>query len=491
LSAVTTFARLVALDLTLGWRSLVGPVQGQPLRVRVALALGLVVALHAAAWPVGLYFGARETGEFLTTATRAGVLFVLPWAAASPMSALSRLLSQRGDLDLLLASPASPRAIFAARLFALGIEGVSPSLMLLGPLADVLALQGRPHWLALYPTLLGAGLFGASLGAALALGLAFALGPRRARVVSQLAAALVGGSAALVAQALAFLPDGAKASLTGALAAPGAWLTLPERAARGEAVAPWLALAVCAFVAASLGLAKPFAAAAMRAAGMASIPGRERATPRFTASLATALRRKEHRLLWRDPWLLSQMGLQALYTLPIAFILWRNGGVTATPGVAFAPTLVVVAGQLSASLAWIALCAEDAPDFVATAPARRGQIERAKIAALALPVALAMALPLTGLAFVAPGAAVAALACGAGACISGALLMLWRQAPARRGLVLRRHSQSKIVALIEHWLSLCWAGATGMAALGQPAALAPIGLAALTLWLASPSRRNS
>jgi ABC-2 type transport system permease protein len=67
--------------------------------------------------------------------------------------------------------------------------------------------------------------------------------------------------------------------------------------------------------------------------------------------------------------------------------------------------------------------------------------------------------------------------------------MLWRQAPARRGLVLRRHSQSKLVALVEHWLSLCWAGATGLAALGQLAALAPIGLAALTLWLAAPRRR--
>ncbi len=226
----------------------------------------------------------------------------------------------------------------------------------------------------------------------------------------------------------------------------------------------------------------------MRAAGAPAVSGREGTAPRFTASLTAALRRKEHRLLWRDPWLLSQMGLQALYTLPIAFILWRNGGVTAEPGVAFAPTLVVIAGQLSASLAWIALCGEDAPDFVATAPATRGEIERAKIAAIALPVGLVMALPLAGLALASPYAAALALACGAGAGVSGALLMLWRQAPARRGLVLRRHSQSKIVALIEHWLSLCWAGVTGMAALGHPAALAPLGLAALTLWWARPSR---
>ena len=66
--------------------------------------------------------------------------------------------------------------------------------------------------------------------------------------------------------------------------------------------------------------------------------------------------------------------------------------------------------------------------------------------------------------------------------------MLWRQAPARRGLVLRRHSQSKLVALAEHWLSLCWAAATGMAALGYVEAAAPFALAVLTLWLARPAR---
>jgi len=180
--------------------------------------------------------------------------------------------------------------------------------------------------------------------------------------------------------------------------------------------------------------------------------------------------------------------LQALYTLPIAFILWRNGGVTAQPGLAFAPTLVVIAGQLSASLAWIALCGEDAPDFLATAPASRATIERAKLAAVALPVAIVTAPALAGLALASPRAAAAALICGAGAAASGALLMLWRQAPARRGLVLRRHSQSKAVALIEHWLSLCWAGTTGLAALGTLLALAPLAMILATLWWAKPTR---
>lgn len=486
------FARLVALDLKLAWRGLLGPLQDKPPRLRWALGVAVVAALHAVAWPVGLYLGAREAG-FDSVVIRAGEMFVLPWAVASPMSALARVLAQRGDLDLLLASPVSPRASFSARLLALALEGISPAMMLLAPLANVCALQGRPHWLALYPALLAAGLLGASLGAGLALALSFALGARRARVVSQLSAAAIGGSAALAAQAIAFLPEGVRDRVFCFLqAAPNALalLTLPERAALGEpaALAQWSGLALVAFGLAGLLLSDAFARAAILAAGAPAVTGKDSAATRFTADLGGALRRKERRLLWRDPWLLSQMGLQALYTLPIAFILWRNGGITAQPGVAFAPTLVVIAGQLSASLAWIALCGEEAPDFVATAPATRRQVERAKIAAVALPVALLMAAPLAALAWASLYAAAVAGLCAAGAAASGALLMLWRQAPARRGLVLRRHSQSKLVALIEHWLSLCWAGATGLAALGHFAAVAPLGLAALTLWLARPAR---
>jgi ABC-2 type transport system permease protein len=479
------FLALVALDLKLSWRSLFGPLQDKSPAVRLAILAGIVAALHAAAWPLGLWIGAHA--ENVMTGARTAALFVLPWTLASPMSALSRSLAQRGDLDLLLASPVSLRALFAARLLALGLESVGAAAMLLGPLADVLALQGRPNWLALYPTLLGAGLAGAALGAGLALALAHALGPRRARTATQLCAAILGGSAALAAQAAAFLPDGARAAL--ARFVPADLLDPPLRAAMGEprALALWLAFALAVYALGAGALAGPFARTAQRSAGALAqgVAGRP---PRFPTNLPAALRAKEARLLWRDPWLLSQMGLQALYTLPIAFILWRNGGVTAQPGLAFAPTLVVIAGQLSASLAWIALCGEDAPDFLATAPATRAAIERAKLAAVALPVALVTAPALAGLALASPRAAVAALICGAGAAASGALLMLWRQAPARRGLVLRRHSQSKAVALIEHWLSLCWAGTTGLAALGSVLALAPFGLVLATLWWAKPAR---
>ena len=117
----------------------------------------------------------------------------------------------------------------------------------------------------------------------------------------------------------------------------------------------------------------------------------------------------------------------------------------------------------------------------------RGQVERAKLAAIAAPVAIVMTPPLLALASASPWGALCALGCGIGACVSGALLMLWRQAPARRGLVLQRHSQSKLVALAEHWLSLNWALATGTAVFGSWLFLGPVLVVAMTLWLVKPS----
>ena len=76
------------------------------------------------------------------------------------------------------------------------------------------------------------------------------------------------------------------------------------------------------------------------------------------------MRVKEHRLIVRDPWLLSQMLLQVIYTLPIVVLLVRNGGVTGSLVVALPPALVVIAAQLSGTLAWVALSAEDAPEFL-------------------------------------------------------------------------------------------------------------------------------
>jgi ABC-2 type transport system permease protein len=469
-------------------------------RAKLAIIASVVLGLHALAWPLAQWFASNEQGpdgaRFLLVAMRFGALFVLPWAIASPMTSVTRMLYQRADLDMLFASPTPARTVLAARALALGLEGVGSVAVLLLPLADVGALQGRPRWLAVYPALAAAGLFGAGVGLILALTLFFAVGPRRARVVSQIAATLVGASAVVTAQIMAMLPPSTRARLYEALAesASGgdlalALLALPVRAARGDpaAILSWGLVSVAVFGLAVLVFGEPFGEAAKRSAGAPATTGRATAPARFRAHLGAALRAKEHRLLRRDPWLISQMILQALYTLPIGIMLWRNGGTTGTAGVAFGPTLVVVAGQFAGSLAWLAISAEDAPDFLGTAPTTRARIERGKLAAIALPIACVMSPPLLLLAYASPWGALCALVCGAAACASAGLLMLWRQAPARRGQMLRRHSQSKLVALMEHWLSMLWALTTAAAVFGSLSCLLPAALAGLTLVLTRPA----
>jgi len=195
------------------------------------------------------------------------------------------------------------------------------------------------------------------------------------------------------------------------------------------------------------------------------------------------MRSKERRLILRDPWLISQIALQVVYMAPVSFVLWRNGGATGSPGVVFAPLIVVVGAQLAGSLAWLALSGEDAPDLLRAAPVSPGRIERHKIEAILAPVAIVLCGPVVALALVSPWSGFWAGLFTLGASVSAALLNLWRQSPSRRSRVLQRHSQSKIVGMIEHVLSIVWAVGAAMAVMGSWSALIPVAAACLILRL--------
>jgi len=89
--------------------------------------------------------------------------------------------------------------------------------------------------------------------------------------------------------------------------------------------------------------------------------------------------------------------LAADYTVPLAVVLLR--GVDNIPvALAIAPAIVVIAAQITASLAWITVSGEDAPELIAAAPVLRQRVEFAKVTAIGLPVLIVLALPLAGLA---------------------------------------------------------------------------------------------
>jgi ABC-2 type transport system permease protein len=504
--SLAAFPRFVLHDLRLSARSVASMFGSLSLRRLAVLIALLFVGLHVAAYPVaGWLIGIEEGPDGVARVAAilaSGVALVLPWIMGQSIADFTRTLFGRSDLELILASPVDAHSLLAARALSISVGAVASVALLLGPVADVAALRGHPHWLSLYPALLAAGLAGTGLGVIVAMGLFLAAGPRRARLFGQIAATAVGVSAVLGAQVVAMLPEGMRSAILSAFAppangatAPHGLLWTPVRAAAGDpqAILIWTIFGAVIFALSCVLFGERFARAAIASAGAPAHAGvAARGTSRFGASPSTALRIKERRVVWRDPWLMSQLLLQAAYTTPLAVILWRGGGPTGTIGVAFTPALVVIAAQLAGALSWIALSAEDAPDFLVTAPLPRAVIERAKIAAIGQPIAIILVLPLAALALASPWAGLCALLFGAGAIASAALVNLWRQAPSRRGLVLRRHSQSKLVGMMEHLVSILWAVATTMAVIGSWATLVPLAAVGAVLalnrkWAAAPT----
>ncbi len=487
-----SFAWLLAHDMRLNWRQFAAMFAKSSSRVSWAVGIAAIAALHALA-----SLAVNDTKPLLEAAATAGrastpmqiaITCIMAWMISQGLLGTSRIMYDRGDLDLLLGSPLPGARIFAARAVSLAASSFGSVGILLLPIANMGAIVDSPHWLSIYPTLAALALIGTTLGSAIALSLFFAVGPRRARMVSSISAAVLAGAFVLSIQVAAMLPEAWREAAGVHLDAlpTGTILWLPAAAAGGDwlATAALIALAATLFAIAVHAMGSAFAHASARAVEASSEDraGRTEARrkTRFRPGLAASLRRKEWRLLIRDPNLFAQLSLQIIYTLPVAVVLLRSGSNVPT-AIGLAPVIVVIATQVSASLAWIAVSAEEAPELIAAAPVDPDAVDRAKLSAIALPVGLLVAGPMLALAIISlPAAAIAALFTVAGGA-SGALLNFWHPMPGKRRGMLRRHAQSKLVAMIEHMLSMLSAVAVVLALLGSPATFIPVALAVTIL----------
>jgi ABC-2 type transport system permease protein len=494
-----TFLWFLSHELRLSWRQFRGLLPNFSTPRALAVIVGVLAVFHALAFPLARWFHSVETGanrHLYVPALILGFAFVMPWIIAQALTSSTRALYTRGDLDLLFGSPLPAPTIMTARALAISAESVGSVAIFLLPLINMNILVGGGHWLSIYPTLVGCGLIGTAFGLCLTLGLFRLAGARRTRFIAQVVSTLIGASFAIGVQIANILPSIWRERLIAQIDASqsGGWfdrsglMFLPVRAAAGDwaSVGAWLVLCLACFGLSTYLLGGFFARSALASAGLGTIaaakPRRVHGAGRFRAGAGTALRHKEWRLLARDPWLISQILLQILYVLPISIVLWRGQGPQASIGLAIAPFLVVVAAQLSASLAWLSLSGEDAPEFLRAAPLTRPQLERAKLEAIAVPVVGILAIPLVWLTLYAPLAGLWTLAFGAGAAVCTALINLWHPMPGRRTDLIRRHSQSKFIGLLEHLMAMLWAVATGLALSASPWAVLPIGLSILLLW---------
>lgn len=481
------FAWLLRHELRLALRG-TGARRSWLARTLPLILLATVPALAGVALAVALAHigGARlpaRVDAMLTGVASAVVAGLLLLMVATAMIAALRTFYDRGDLDLLLSAPVPRARVLAAKAVGVAVTVAAPFMLIVVPFALASALLGSPARLALVVMIAVLATLATAVALTVTSALIAAVGARRARVVAQLAAAAVGGLAFLVSQAPNLAPGlagRAAATLGHRWPAPLDW---PGRAALGEPgpLAAMVALAVAA----------AWAAARLGARNLgtreASVRTTARTTrPRFATGLTRVVVAKELRLLVRDPELITQVALRLIYLIPLGALVLRGAG----DGAGVAGGVTAAAGLLAASLAWIVVLAEDAPDLLAAAPVAARRVARAKlIAACIVPVAV-VAAAAVALAVSTPWAAVVTLIGGTGAAVTAALLQAWFGRPAPRSAFRRRQQGSFVIGVGEIVLAAAWAGTATLLARGSVAAIAP-GLVVATIMAGAIEARRA
>ncbi len=475
---------LLAHDLRLAWRDFRGAFGRLGNTALAVLAALLVVAAHAAAWVASR--GAIDLAP--------GTAFLLLLMTAQALTASLKLIYGRGDLDLILSSPFPARVALLVRGLAVAAGAATSAAFFVVPLADADLMRGQERALALPPALAAGALVATSVSLLLAFALVALLGPRRARLVAQVAATFIGGAFVIWLQVGRLL--GGPRDLA---AVVPAWLgrvaALPVRAASGEgvALAVWVGGALVLYGAVALGLGR-FFARSVPAAAVETAPARRTARGRdgrFATGLNATLRAKEWRLLRRDPWIVSQLLQQTLYMAPLLIGLWSGAGGNRPLPVALAPLIAVLSYQVAASMTWLSLSGEDAPDLLAAAPVTAGALRRGKLGAVARVVAALAALPLAWLALLSPFIALGTATLAALAVVTAMTLNTWHVAPTRRASFAARHRESKLLAMVEVILSMLFGLAAALLAAGSAWTLLPLGGVAGLLLANRPRRRRS
>lgn len=461
--------------------------------------IGLMLALVGAIIAPWARSNPEPTPQALYQITAVGLL-TLVMSLSQALESITRTYYARADLELLFSSPVSAAHVFGVRFFALVLANTALSSALFTPAIAALVYYAGPHWLSAYPVLFGINLLVGGVGMLIALALFKVAGPKRTRNLAQAIAGII-GALFMVGMQFGILSYSKSAqSSSGAL---GQWLTqhaalvpdfilLPARGAMGDPLALGATLfAAFTLALASLWLAAPgFSRTAIAATGHERVEANHRRPPRFKQRTQTlVLFRKEVTLIWRDPWLLSQVLTQLLYLLVPATILWLQFNASGARAGLLAAIIVMAGSQLAGGIAWLTISAEDAPDLIETAPMSYKSRLRAKTMAVFF-YALAPTAPLIAwLSFASPMAALyslAALVCGV---FSTILVHRAFSTRARRAQFARRHTASRITTLIEAMVSIIWAGSAAAALLHPVAGIVAAIPALLILVGVRTSRR--
>ncbi len=450
-----------------------------------------VVALHGIAYLVLGRGGALAQNHDLPAlvGVMAGIILSCSAMLSQAMESVTRTFYTRSDLELILSSPARAQRLFAVRIGAIASSVSLMSLLLIGPFIDVLVWQGGAKWLGGYGVILAVSLVATAVAVVLTASLFQLIGPKRTRLVAQVAAAVIGAAFVIGLQMAAMFSTGTMSRLaflqsTYVLAhvpAIDSVFWWPARAALGEVPALAAVVGACLliFLITTLVYAPRFATFAIAASSVAQGGVATRGAGRTfrVEAASSALRRKERLLLGRDPWLMSQSLMQLLYLLPPAVLLWHNYASGGGAAIILVPVLVMAAGQLAGGLAWLTISGEDAPDLVLTAPVPQSRILRAKIEAVMECIAIVFCPFVIALLLFSPSLAlIAAFGIGTSAA-SAAMVQLWFRSQSKRSRFGRRHTSSRIATISEALSSVTWAAASAVAAAGSWLAVIVVAIA--------------
>jgi ABC-2 type transport system permease protein len=432
-----------------------------------------------------------------------GLVSILAMMTAQAMEAVTRAFYVRGDLELILSSPASARRLFAVRMGAITLTTLSLVGFLVLPFVNMLALINDWHWLSIYGVLIALATLAQAVALMITVGLFRFIGPRRTRLVSQIVAAVIGAVTVIGTQVPVILHSGTMSRLEfltdptmrASLPGPSSLVWLPAHAAHGDVRALAILLVLCmgGLSLTVIVCSRNFAEMVVAAAGISQTRARLGRDVRFArrTSPIHVLRKKELQLILRDPWLVSQSLMQIFYLIPPALLLWRNFGEAVGSIAVLVPVIVMASGQLAGGLAWLAISAEDAPELIATAPLRSGLALRAKVEAVMLGVGAIVGPILVGIAFAAPMLAIVGVIFSILAIGSNTYVQFVFRSGARRSQFRLRQRSSRMATLSETFCSISWAAASGLAASGNVFFLVPavaaLGILALCGWFA-PAR---
>ncbi|MGI4844249.1 MAG: putative ABC transporter permease subunit [Janthinobacterium lividum] len=460
-------------ELRLMWFS-AGSAKSQKSQRRPGLAglalIGLAwLALHAIAWFVVSRTTAIDPRDPRVLVALSALLYgSMTFMLSSALKSSVQVLFERGDLDLLLSSPLPSHSIFTVRLGTVAAGTAALYLFFLAPFAHAGALLGHVGWLAVYPVLLGTATFVACAAMLLTLGLVRLIGARRTRIVAQVIGALAGALIFILSQLFANLSRSMETRAAAAFArafaedgplGAGSPVWLPGRALLGEPlpVLGLVAMATAAFLFTAARTHRFFVHGLQQAASSSRAARRPAGDLRFRfgRGLFMTMLLKEWRLILRDPQLISHVALQLIYLLPLFFIIFKRSEVQLP---ALAAGLTLLCSSLTASLAWITVSAEDAPDLLRLSPAPQGTVRNAKLAAAVLPCLFLVLAPLAWLVVRAPLAGLAAAGAVIGAVCAATVIVHWCGRPGLRSDYVARGKGDFLSSILGVFNSLSWGG---------------------------------